>query len=96
MRVAVLQQMNFDNLIARDRVITAYSCTFVAPLVCLSPYVAHLLELNSSENSKVNCAVNRPGNARANWAERLPQTPTIVGRFKVAMTGSEQGFGWAI
>lgn len=33
MRVAVLQQMNFDNLIARDRVITAHSCTFVALLV---------------------------------------------------------------
>jgi len=33
MRVAVLQQMNFDNLIARDRLITAHSCTLVALLV---------------------------------------------------------------
>ena len=33
MRVAVLQQLNFDNLIARDRVITAHPCTLVALLL---------------------------------------------------------------
>ena len=44
MRVAVLQQMNFDNLIARDRLITAHSCTLVALLVLFDAILGAVIE----------------------------------------------------
>jgi len=69
------------NYIARDRVITELSCTFVAILVSSVPFLPQLLELNSSQIAKVNCTVNRPGIAPAYRTEWLPQMSTTAGRF---------------
>lgn len=93
MRVAVLQQMNFDNLIARDRVITAHSCTLVALLVLFDALLGAVIgtEFITEFQSQLRGQSTRQRSRKLSrmTAANSSDCRSLRGR----MIGSSRGFG---